>query len=131
MAHTAPLGPGEATLLLAIRNYQAVPATPPAANGRWLFPPKASELLAEKHGMLDGFHLRASRRTTSSGRTRTTAHLPPAGRTRAPPVGRAGIDATARQLTCPVRFGCRPIPAGATAFYFAPTATTPTTPWLA
>jgi hypothetical protein len=51
---TAELVPGEAVLLLALRNFQT-PSMPVAPNGRWLFPPKASELLAEEHGMLDGF----------------------------------------------------------------------------
>lgn len=51
---TAALGPGEANLLLAIRNYQTTPDNV-AANGRWLFPPKASETMVEEHGMLDGY----------------------------------------------------------------------------
>ena len=55
LAQTAPLGPGEATLLVAVRNYQTSPAGPVEPNGRWLFPAKVSEVLAEEHGMLDGF----------------------------------------------------------------------------
>ena len=50
---TAPLGAGEAVLLLAVLNYQDGSAVNP--NGRWLFPPKASEMLVEEHGMLDGY----------------------------------------------------------------------------
>jgi hypothetical protein len=50
---TAPLGPGEAVLLMAVLNYQDGSAVNP--NGRWLFPPKASQMLVEEHGMLDGY----------------------------------------------------------------------------
>jgi hypothetical protein len=59
VAETNPLGPGEATLLMAILDYQTpAPGTNTInPNGRWLFPPKASEMLAETHGMLDGFSL--------------------------------------------------------------------------
>lgn len=49
---TTPLGAGEGALLLVVRNYQTGSVTP---NGRWLFPPMASELLVETHGMLDGY----------------------------------------------------------------------------
>jgi hypothetical protein len=59
IAETNPLGPGEATVLLAILDYQ-VPAPGTNTinpNGRWLLPPKASEMLVELHGMLDGFNL--------------------------------------------------------------------------
>jgi hypothetical protein len=52
---TAPLGPGEAALLLVIRNYQTTPTDVVAQNGRWLFPPRGSEMLIEEHGMLDGY----------------------------------------------------------------------------
>jgi hypothetical protein len=51
---TAPLVPGEAVLLLALRNFQTS-SMPVLSNGRWMFPPKVSELLAEEHGMLDGY----------------------------------------------------------------------------
>jgi hypothetical protein len=51
-AGVAPFGPGEATLYLVLLDDQV---HAPGVNGRWLFPPKASELLAEEHGMLDGF----------------------------------------------------------------------------
>ena len=50
---TSPLGPGEAVLLMAVLNYQDGSAVNP--NGRWLFPPKASQMLVEEHGMLDGY----------------------------------------------------------------------------
>ena len=52
---TAPLVPGEAVLLLAVRDYQAAPAMAVTPNSRWLFPPRVSEMMAEEHGMLDGF----------------------------------------------------------------------------
>ena len=50
---TAPLVPGEAVLLLAVRDYQAAPAMAVTPNSRWLFPPRVSEMMAEEHGMLD------------------------------------------------------------------------------
>ncbi|HTW99132.1 MAG TPA: hypothetical protein VMD59_10160, partial [Acidimicrobiales bacterium] len=71
IAETNPLGPGEATLLLAILDYQ-VPAPGTNTinpNGRWLFPPKASQMLVELHGMLDGFNLGGA----------PNPHLPPNG----------------------------------------------------
>jgi hypothetical protein len=53
-AHTAPLGPGEATLYLVLLNDQIHTPTP---NGRWLFPPRVSQQTCEEHGMFDGFAL--------------------------------------------------------------------------
>jgi len=44
--------PGESTLYLVLLDDQV---NPPTTNGRWLFPPKVSQLLAEEHGMFDGF----------------------------------------------------------------------------
>ena len=44
--------PGESTLYLVLLDDQL---TTPTTNGRWLFPPKVSELMAEEHGMFDGF----------------------------------------------------------------------------
>jgi len=53
LAPTAALGPGQGAQLLAILNFSN--GTPVAPLGLWLFPPKVSQLLAEEHGMLDGF----------------------------------------------------------------------------
>ena len=53
-AGMAPFTPGEATLYLVLLDDQV---DPPGTNGRWLFPPRVSELMAEEHGMLDGFSL--------------------------------------------------------------------------
>jgi hypothetical protein len=53
-AGMAPFAPGEATLYLVLLDDQV---DPPGTNGRWLFPPRVSELMAEEHGMLDGFSL--------------------------------------------------------------------------
>ncbi|HLI02029.1 MAG TPA: hypothetical protein VKV06_14670 [Acidimicrobiales bacterium] len=50
---TDALGAGESVLLLVIRNEQT--SAPVPSNGRWLLPPKASEMLIEEHGMLDGY----------------------------------------------------------------------------
>ena len=44
--------PGEGTQLMVILDDQVNPVPP---NGRWVFAPKVSELMAEEHGMLDGF----------------------------------------------------------------------------
>ncbi|HTV11954.1 MAG TPA: hypothetical protein VME20_08825 [Acidimicrobiales bacterium] len=49
----APFGPGEAAFLVPILDYQD--GRPIAPNGRWLFPPKASQMMVEEHGMLDGY----------------------------------------------------------------------------
>jgi hypothetical protein len=51
----APMVPGEAALLVPIRNFQSAFERVPAPNGRWLFPPKVSEIMYEEHGMLDGY----------------------------------------------------------------------------
>lgn len=51
---TNPMGVGESSLLLIIYNDGI---NSPSANGRWLFPVKASQMLCEKHGMFDGFSL--------------------------------------------------------------------------
>lgn len=55
MAATAPFSPGQGTLLLALLNWSL--GEDPAPLGRWLFPPKVGQLLAEQHGMFDGFSL--------------------------------------------------------------------------
>jgi hypothetical protein len=47
---TAPLGVGEGTLTIVIRDDGTGPVEP---NARWLFPPKVHELLAEEHGAFD------------------------------------------------------------------------------
>lgn len=52
MAGVAPFGIGEGTWVMVLLDDQVATPTP---NGRWLFPPKVSELVAEEHGMLDGF----------------------------------------------------------------------------
>ncbi|HEV8064230.1 MAG TPA: hypothetical protein VGP46_05330, partial [Acidimicrobiales bacterium] len=52
LAPTALPVPGEGTQILVILNDQVNPVPP---NGRWIFPPKVAQLLAEEHGMLDGF----------------------------------------------------------------------------
>jgi hypothetical protein len=44
---------GESTLYLVLLDYQLEGVTP-TTNGRWLFPPRVSELMAEEHGMFDG-----------------------------------------------------------------------------
>jgi hypothetical protein len=62
-AGVAPFTPGEATLFLVLLDDQV---DPPGTNGRWLFPPRVSELMAEEHGMFDGFSL-GSPPTTSDG----------------------------------------------------------------
>jgi hypothetical protein len=51
-AGVAPFTPGEATLYLVLLDDQV---DAPPTNGRWLFPPRVSELMAEEHGMFDGF----------------------------------------------------------------------------
>jgi hypothetical protein len=121
MAQTGPLGPGEATMLLAIRNYQTTPATAVTPNGRWLFAPKASELLAEEHGMLDGFVAGSAPdpHAPPNGNTATYTMLAGTGDTNP---GRA--DSTLANVPA-VQFD----PANNNAFYFAVTAD-PTTPWL-
>lgn len=48
----APFTPGETTLYFVILDDQVNPIT---TNGRWFFPPRASLVMAEEHGMLDGF----------------------------------------------------------------------------
>ena len=55
LAPIAPPVPGEGTELVVILNYMTTPATTPTPNGRWVFPPKVSEIFCEEHGMLDGF----------------------------------------------------------------------------
>ncbi len=52
VAGMAPFVPGEGTLFMVLLDDQVVT---PTMNGRWLFPPRASEQLVEEHGMLDGF----------------------------------------------------------------------------
>lgn len=52
LAAIAPPVPGEGTQLVVILDDQVNPVV---ANGRWLFPPKVPQLLAEEHGVLDGF----------------------------------------------------------------------------
>lgn len=54
LAGMAPFVPGEATMLLVLLDDQV---HTPVANGRWLFPPRTSEAMAEEHGMFDGFTL--------------------------------------------------------------------------
>lgn len=124
MAETAPLGPGEGTLLVAIRNYNALPPFTPnpivTPNGKWLFPPKASEVLVEQHGMLDVHNLgQAPNRglppdgsgpmyTALAGPSATTPGL---------------VDATLLQA------GASQDPNNSNAFYI-PTPANPTTPWL-
>ncbi len=51
----ATSGPGQGALVMAVLNYSDNTAVDP--NGRWLFPPKATEQLCEQHGMFDGFVL--------------------------------------------------------------------------
>jgi hypothetical protein len=53
-AGMAPFTPGEATLYLVLLDDQV---DTPVTNGRWLFPPRVPILMAEEHGMLDGFTL--------------------------------------------------------------------------
>jgi hypothetical protein len=53
-AGMAPFTPGEATLYLVLLDDLV---DTPVVNGRWLFPPRVSELMAEEHGMFDGFSL--------------------------------------------------------------------------
>lgn len=48
----APFTPGESTLYLVLLDDQVDPV---GTNGRWLFPPSTSQLMAEEHGMFDGF----------------------------------------------------------------------------
>ncbi|HUB71072.1 MAG TPA: hypothetical protein VL984_11670, partial [Acidimicrobiales bacterium] len=50
---TAALGPAEAAFLVPLLDYRD--GSPVAPNARWLFPPKSSEMMAEEHGMLDGY----------------------------------------------------------------------------
>ena len=52
LAAIKPPAPGEGTQLMVILDDQVNPVPP---NGRWVFAPKVSELMAEEHGMLDGF----------------------------------------------------------------------------
>jgi hypothetical protein len=52
LAAIRPPAPGEGTQLMVILDDLVNPVPP---NGRWVFPPKVSELMAEEHGMLDGF----------------------------------------------------------------------------
>jgi hypothetical protein len=54
LAGTAPLSIAESAMLLVLLDDQVNPITP---NGRWLFPPKATEMTCEEHGMFDGFVL--------------------------------------------------------------------------
>ncbi|HMK97069.1 MAG TPA: hypothetical protein VK425_05935 [Acidimicrobiales bacterium] len=49
----APFGPGEAAFLVPVLDYRD--GSPVAPNGRWLFPPMASQMMVEEHGMLDGY----------------------------------------------------------------------------
>jgi hypothetical protein len=120
LAQTAPLGPGEATLLLAIRNYQTAPATTVTPNGRWLFPPKASELLAEEHGMLDGFRRGLPPNTDRRPNPNLATYELLAGTGGNPGL----VDATLANLPA-VQFDTdnNDVP------YFVPT-DDPTTPWL-
>ena len=52
VVETAELAPGASSLVVVLRNDQV---NPPVTVARWLFPPKVAELVAEEHGMLDGF----------------------------------------------------------------------------
>lgn len=54
MAATAPFTPGQGTLTLAILNDMV---NTPNPLGRWLLPPRVAQLVAEEHGMFDGFSL--------------------------------------------------------------------------
>jgi hypothetical protein len=54
LAGLAPFGPGEGTYNLVLLDYSD--GTAPTPNGRWLFPPRTSEIMAEQHGMFDGFN---------------------------------------------------------------------------
>ncbi len=54
LAGQAPFVPGEATLTLVLLDDQV---DTPVPNGRWLFPPRVAESMAEEHGMFDGFNL--------------------------------------------------------------------------
>jgi hypothetical protein len=120
LAQTAPLGSGEATLLVAVRNYQTTPASPVTPNGRWLFPPKVSELLAEEHGMLDGFSpgQPPAPGKPPSGSTATYEMLAGSGSV----AGRA--DATLQNVPGIQADGSR----SGTAYL--PATATPSTPWL-
>lgn len=53
-AAVADLNIAESTLLVVLLDDQVNPIP---ANGRWLFPPKATEGRCEEHGMFDGFSL--------------------------------------------------------------------------
>ena len=53
LVSTGPYSPAQGTLLMALLNYSDT--NPPDPVGRWLFPPKVAQLLAEEHGMFDGF----------------------------------------------------------------------------
>lgn len=117
MAQTGPLGPGEGTHLLAILDYQTGVAVAP--NGRWLFPPKGSEMLVEEHGMLDGFQPGQAPNPAQpiSGSTATYTML--AGANGVP--GR--VDATLGDLAA-VQFDDSQSP-------YLPASANPGTPWLA
>jgi len=52
LAAISPPVPGEGTQLMVILDDQVNPVP---TNGRWIFPPKVSQLMAEELGMLDGF----------------------------------------------------------------------------
>jgi hypothetical protein len=52
---TDVLTPGQGVMLAALLNYSDGSSV--QGVGRWLFPPRGSQLLAEEHGMLDGFVL--------------------------------------------------------------------------
>lgn len=121
LAETSPLGPGEATWLMAILDYQIpAPATNTVApNGRWLFPPRASQILVEEHGMLDGFHLGAhpDRNRPPSGDTTTYDLLAGGGATN------QSVDGTLADA------GFSQDPNHHDAFYL-PMGSDPKTPWL-
>jgi hypothetical protein len=55
VAPTSSLTPGQGVFVVALLNYSDGSVIEPT--GRWLMPPRVSELLAEEHGMFDGFVL--------------------------------------------------------------------------
>lgn len=66
---TAPLVPGEAVLLLAVRDYQASPATAVTPNSRWLFPPGSPKLWPRSTGCWTASEPACLRNSTSGRRT--------------------------------------------------------------
>jgi len=70
LAPVAVYGPGQGAQLVAILDYSD--GRPVAPLGLWLFPPKGSELLAEEHGMFDGF-VRGSSPDPAKGPSAATA----------------------------------------------------------